>query len=94
MSEIDEVPVLDMARLTSAQQGVFELICCGQDGGHHPMTLAVLERMGLVVSYVQEISGPFPGTTMTARRWEVPLAVHIQWAEWCSNQPEVEDCDV
>lgn len=79
------MPTLDMDALTPAQRDVLGAIACGQDGGHHPKTLAVLERLGLIAGHEIAMAG-WPPVTVT--RWEVPLDVHIQWAAWCAAQPD------
>jgi hypothetical protein len=80
-------PTLDMAALTPAQRDVLGLIAINQDAGHHPATLAALAQRGLIVGYRQTLPG-FPPVEIT--RWEVPVDVHIQWAEWCAAQPDEE----
>lgn len=85
---MSDVPVLDMDALTEAQRNVLGLIAIGQDGGHNPRTLAVLERLGLIVGHDGQVSTPLG--PMQVRRWDVPVAVHIQWCEWCSTQVDEE----
>jgi len=81
---------LDMGALTPHQRDVLGWIAIGQDGGHRPRTLAVLERLGYIVGDTQEVPGPF-GAPMTVKRWTVPLAVHMQWAAWCAAHSEELD---
>lgn len=80
---------LDMVALTRPQREVLDQIAVGQDGGHHPRVLAVLEAKGLIVGY-DTVEGHPP---LHVTRWEVPLSVHIQWAEWCAQQPDEETSD-
>jgi hypothetical protein len=75
---------LDMAALTPRQRDVLGQIAVGQDSGHHPAVLAALEARGLIVGYRETLPGRFPVEIV---RWEVPVHIHIQWCEWCSQQP-------
>lgn len=79
---------LDMAALTPAQRDVLGLIAVGEDGGHHPKVLAALAAKGLIVGYLENLGGNPP---MTVVRWEVPIHIHMQWAQWCAEQPDEED---
>ncbi len=81
---------LDMDTLTERQQYVLGSIAIGQDGGHHPRTLQVLAERGLIVGHRVQLAGMPPVEVV---RWEVPIDVHIQWAEWCAAQPDDEDDD-
>ncbi len=79
--------VLDMDALTEAQRTVLGNIAIGFDGGHDPRTLLALAERGLIVGYRQTLPGRPP---VEVTRWEVPIGVHIAWAEWCAAQPDVE----
>lgn len=78
---------LDMDALTERQRDALGWIAIGQDRGHHPKVLAALEAKGLIVGHRQTLTGIPPVEVV---RWEVPVAVHMQWAEWCSQQADKE----
>ena len=78
---------LDMDALTEQQRRVLSQIAIGFDGGHHERVLVALAEQGLIVGYRQTLPG-FPPVEVV--RWEVPVDVHIQWAEWCAAQPDEE----
>jgi len=79
--------ITSIAALTVRQREVLGAIAVGQDNGHHPKVLAALEEQGLIVGYPEVLPG-YPPVTIT--RWEVPVAVHIRWCEWCATQPDLE----
>lgn len=81
--------VLDMDRLTPTQRDVLGQIALGNDGGHNPRTIAALKRMGLIVGHLDD--GESFGVRVT--RYELPIPVHMQWCEWCANQPDDEGND-
>jgi len=80
--------VLDMDALTERQRDVLSAIAVDEDGGHPSAVLRVLAEKGLIVGREVPVAGWPP---MTVMRWQVPLPVHMQWAAWCSRQPEVAD---
>lgn len=71
------------ASCTKRQRDVFELIAIGQDARHHPATLAALERKRLIVAETETDRQGWPPVTI--KRYHVPLALHIQWCAWCSE---------
>lgn len=78
---------LDMEALTERQRFVLGSIAIGLDAGHHERVLVALAEKGLIVGYRQVLPGWPPVEVV---RWEVPIGVHIQWAEWCTAQPDEE----
>ena len=69
------------AGLSKRAHEVFEQIAIGNDlAGHHPRVLEALVSRGL-----EEVPGPFRGTTMTINRYDVPLRVHAEWCSWCDE---------
>ena len=62
---------------------VFEQIAIGQDAGHHPATLAALERKGLIVAETATDRQGWPPVTI--KRYYVPVLLHMQWCAWCSE---------
>jgi hypothetical protein len=79
-----------MDELTERQREVFGQICIGQDGGHHPRTLAALAERGLIDSYRELWDGRPPVEIV---RWYVPVPVHMEWARWCAEQPDGDGPD-
>ena len=71
------------ANCTERQRRVFEQIAIAQDVGHHPATLAVLERKGLITSKTE--NGRQGSLPVTIKRYHVPLPLHMQWCAWCSE---------
>lgn len=87
----------DIAKLTATQQDVLGQIACGFDASHHPRVIKALLAKGLIEATERRIYGS--GNTAMDRipvimtGYNVPLPVHIAWAEWASEQPEEEDED-
>ena len=71
------------ASCTERQREVFEQIATGQDAAHHPATLAVLERKGLIAAETATDRQGWPPVTI--KRYHVPLGLHMQWCAWCSE---------
>ena len=71
--------------LTPKQRDVLGQIFMNQDSGHHPKTLAVLMKKGLIEETAQEM--PFIGRLkMTVKRYHpASMAVHMAWCDWCSD---------
>ena len=74
----------DFNWLTPAQLDVLCNVAFGGQGrGCHPRTLTSLERRGLIgrVTHVAQVAlGSF-----TWSDWEMPLAVHIEFCQWCDE---------
>lgn len=68
--------------LTKTQSKVFVQIATGNDAGHNRKVLDRLENMGLLTCELQQLSG-FPPVAI--RRYEVPITVHMEWCQWCSD---------
>jgi hypothetical protein len=68
---------MNFDKLNEKQQYVLGCIACNQDGGHHPATLRVLLRRGLIEAY-DVIERNFWTT-----RYRMPSAVHIAWCAYC-----------
>lgn len=79
---MDESPVLNMDALTVRQQEILSMIAVGDDLGHTRIILLGLERKGLIVGHKVKVGG------LLVTRWEVPVHIHIQWAQWCTEQEE------
>ena len=76
------------ANCTKRQREVFEQIGIGQDAGHHPATLAALERKGLIASKTEIDRQGYPPVTI--KRYHVPLLLHMQWCAWCAENTTAE----
>jgi len=66
------------------QRAAFEQICIGEDGYHHPSTLAALMKKNLIIE--REETEIFAGMKYRIKRYDVPLHLHRRWCEWCSEQ--------
>lgn len=74
-----------MDTLTVRQRDVFGQICIGLDGGHNPRILKVLAERGLIVGYRELLDGHL---LVEVIRWDVLPWAHIEWANWCAEQPD------
>jgi hypothetical protein len=79
--------------LTKKQLNVLSCIAFGGEGSmHHPATLKVLEDKGLIESYECKIYGKgnsmIDRIPMTVKRYEMPIAEHIEFCRWCSENCE------
>lgn len=82
------------AGLSKRAHEVFEQIAIGNDlAGHHPRILETLVSSGLIERRAEQMPGPFPGTTMTVNRYDVPLIVHAEWCSWCNENVTDEMLD-
>jgi hypothetical protein len=83
-SKMTNHPAIE-AHCTPKQIEVFEQIAINNSTGHHPATVKALERKGLVVLTERVLRGHPP-----VKVWEpqVPLPIHMQWCQWCAEQPE------
>jgi len=65
--------------LSPEQRAVLDQLCCGNDVGHNPRTVASLIRCGLVEEYIEEHrTAPHCNTYVY---WcTVRAAVHMAWA--------------
>ena len=75
-------------RLTPHQQEVLGWIAMNEDGGHHPKTLQVLERLGLIVAEPQVLGGRLP---VRVTRYSTPIFVHLAYCAWASTQVAQEE---
>ena len=76
--------------MTPAQRRDFELVAIGDSprGGYG--VIKKLEDRGLIVEGEPECIGCDAFGPIMRRRWYVPLSVHMQWCDWCSEQPGVD----
>lgn len=75
--------------MTKAQRQAFEQVACG-DGlpSAMPKTLAKLVERGLIQRATDKVLGRDQLGVIAIPQYFVPLAIHMQWCEWCS-----ENCD-
>lgn len=66
--------------LLQEESDVFEQIAINNDMGHPPAVLKRLEVKQLIVKKV-ESNG--------MKHYYVPIPIHIEWCQWCSEQPEI-----
>lgn len=66
--------------LSPKQSEVFEQVAIGNDAGHNPRTLDALWKKNLI-ERTEQIQGLF-----VIYHYYVPLSVHAEWCEWCSQQ--------
>lgn len=69
--------------LPKAQADTFEQIACGNDRGVNRRTAEALIEKSLIIQREQNM-----GRGLTIFRYEVPIPVHMEWCQWCSEQPE------
>lgn len=70
--------------LSPKQRAVFDQLCVGNDSGHHQRTVESLMRRRLVYEYEEKtVSGSIH---CVVYRYTVPTAVHMAWAEVCSEE--------
>ncbi len=69
--------------LSKRQHEVFEQIAVNNDTGHHPATLAALERKGLIEDVGCTRKIVMGCRAFSYRRYAVPTAIHIEWCYWC-----------
>lgn len=74
--------------MTKAQIRDFELIAVNDHprGGHG--VIKKLEEAGLIVEGPRVIVGRDAFGPIERRSWYVPFPIHMQWCEWCAEQPD------
>jgi hypothetical protein len=76
--------------LSPAQIEAFERIAVNQHPACRWDTIAALLKAGVIERGTPEIRRDALGV-YEIPNFFVPLAVHMQWCDWCSEQPFVED---
>ena len=74
---------------TKAQRETFERIAIGDDRRVNPKVAAKLMEYGLIEQHDQILSpalGDPVWLTMRVKRYSVPIAIHIQFCQWASEQ--------
>ena len=82
--------------LSARQQDVFEAIATGHDSPPAARSLLdALERKGFIAYETVPMYGPtnapIDRIPMMVRSYYVPLPIHAEWCEWCSDQESVHE---
>lgn len=83
----DLVKYKTFRNLPKTQADVFEQIAVNNDGGHHPKTVASLLKKGLIGVTRECLRG---SPSVVIERYFVPTPIHIEWCNWCSDQPDAD----
>jgi hypothetical protein len=76
--------------LRKNQRDVFEQIAVGNALPATPQrNLDILEERGLIQRAGNKTLGRDALGTITIPQYYVPLSIHAQWCEWCSEQPDL-----
>jgi hypothetical protein len=88
----DQRPMTDhpCKGLTKAQREAFEQIAVNLPHRATHKTLLALRAKGLI-GYTDKVIGRDALGKITVPEWFVPLPVHMQWCQWCSEQPEIQE---
>ena len=73
-------------RCTSNQRRTFEQIAIGNSAGHHPKTIKALLAKGLIERGDDYMFGGDRFGPIAIPTYYVPLPIHAEWCEWCSEQ--------
>lgn len=74
--------------MTPRQREAFEAIATGNAlPSAHKKTLERLEKCGLIVRLADKVLGRDRFGTVSIPQFEVPIPIHMQWCQWCSEQP-------
>jgi hypothetical protein len=71
--------------MTKAQIAAFERIAVNEPNGANHQTLVKLRERGLI-DYETDVVGRDALGPISVPRWFVPLPIHAQWCEWCSQE--------
>lgn len=78
--------------LRKNQRDVFEQIATGNAFPCTPKrNLTILEERGLIQRTEDKCLGVDSFGPVKIPQYYVPLPIHMQWCEWCSEQPEFAD---
>ena len=77
--------------MTAAQRAAFEQIATNGYGPFHPKVIAALLARGLIVRSEDEILGRDAFGIISIPTYAVPIPFHMQWCEWCSEQPDIPE---
>jgi hypothetical protein len=74
------------AGMTKVQRSVFESIAVGNTPYCDPRTIKALLQKGLIVELSPKTIGRDRFGPIQIPQYEVPIAHHMVWCEWCSEQ--------
>ena len=74
--------------MTKAQIACFERLAISQPPYAGDKTLKALLARGVIEGAERKSIDPKSGLRFSWMEYHVPLSVHAQWCEWCSEQPE------
>jgi hypothetical protein len=80
-SAVEALNQADIDRLTANERRVLGEISIGNDGGHAERTLLSLVAKGWIEPMAEYTRG------CSVIRYGMPIASHITWCMWCSEQP-------
>ena len=76
--------------LSKKQRDAFEAIAISMDRAEHQKTIEALLKRGLIVRGDDKVLGRDHFGLITVPTYYVPLPIHAQWCEWCSEQQDAE----
>lgn len=71
--------------LTKSQRAVFEQIAVGNSRGHSSKTIKKLLEKEAIIQTGREVLGRDRFGEISVPVYAVPLPLHIEWCEWCSE---------
>lgn len=77
--------------MTPAQRRDFELIATNQRPMGGVQTIKALKKRGLIADAPPKRVGVDQFGPVMVPDWYVPLPVHMQWCQWCSEQSASTD---
>lgn len=79
--------------LSAPARRAFERIAINQDPLAQPQTLAALMKRGLIVQTGTKLLGQDRFGRIAIPVYAVPLPVHAQWCQWCSDNITDEEIE-
>jgi hypothetical protein len=81
--------------LTNAQQKVLGDISIGQIPFCSPKTIQILLAKGLIEQRPDKPiygkgNSPIDRIPLMVAQYEMPIQIHIEWCQWCAEQPDNE----
>jgi hypothetical protein len=75
------------AGMTPAQKRDFELVAINERPRGGASTIKALKERGLIVDAPRKVLGRDALGEISISQWTIPLHIHAQWCQWCSEQP-------
>lgn len=76
--------------MTKAQIATFERVAINMPPTATMKTILALIERGLIVK-TEHVIGRDALGDIAINEYHVPLPIHAQWCEWCSEQPGIDD---